>query len=133
MDVMVMLFIEFLDLQFHFDSMFNSLYIIGVYHFRLYFFSRGDFAVPLFDPLFDLVVPYIAISLQVAHLAPQTAPPAVPPAPTLPDQMVPSLSFDDDEDPFEALALSHGSFGPSDSHTPAEPGMANGFLSSTSD
>ena len=127
-----MLFIEFPDLQFHYDPMFNSLYITGACHFHLYFFACRDFAILLlFHPLFDPAAPYITISLQVAHPAPLAA---APPAPASPPQVVPSLSLDNDEDYFDASASSHGSsFGPNDSYTLAEPSMANGFLSSTSD
>ena len=50
MDMTAVLFIEFSDLQFHFDPMFDSLYITGACCFRLYFFGRRDFAVPLFHP-----------------------------------------------------------------------------------
>ena len=61
MDVMVVLFIEFPDLQFHYDLMFDSLYITSSCHFHLYFFAYRGFAVPHFHPLFDLAAPYIAI------------------------------------------------------------------------
>ena len=70
MDVTVVLFIEILDLQLHYDPMFDSLYIIITSHFRLYFFTRRDFVVPFFHPLFDSAAPYIASSLHMAHLAP---------------------------------------------------------------
>ena len=60
------------------------------------------------------------------------APPATTPLAS-PPQLVPSLSLDDD-DPSETAESSFGlSFEPSDDYTPAEPGMANEFLSSTSD
>ena len=132
MDATAVFFIECADLQFHYNSMFDSLYITGTCHFYLCFFAHRDFVVPIFHPLFDPTVPYIAITLQVAHLAPPTAP--APAAPASPPQVVPSLSLDDDEDPSEASALSHdSSFGPSDSYTLAEPGIANRFLSSASD
>ena len=110
--------------------MFDSLYIIGAYHFRLYFFARRDFAVTLFHPLFDPTAPYIAISLQVAH----PGPPAAQPAPTSPPQVVPSLSLNDDEEPSEASTSFRGSSsGPSNSYTLAKLGTMNGFFSSTSD
>ena len=126
MDATTVLFIEFPDLQFHYDAMFDSLYITGACHFHMYFFAHRDFAVPFFHPLFDLAAPYIAIFLQVAH----PAPPTTPPAPASPPQVVPSLSFDDDEDLSEASASSYGlSSGPSDNYTPAKLGMANEFLS----
>ena len=64
----------------------------------------------------------------MAHPAP---PPATPPA--SPPQVVPFLS-PDDEDPSEASESSFDSSSrPNDDYTPAEPGMANGFLSSASD
>ena len=84
MDAMAVLFITFPDLQFHYDPMFDSLYITGTCHFRLYFFARRDFAVPLFHPLFDLTAPYIAISLQVAYPAPPAVSPIAPSAPASP-------------------------------------------------
>ena len=126
MDVTVVLFVEFPNLQFHYDPIFDSLYITGACHFCLYFFAHKDFVILLVHPLFDLAAPYIAISLQVAH--------PVPPALASPLQVVPSFSLDDDEDPSEASTSSHGSsFRPSNSYTPAEPGMANGFLFLASD
>ena len=70
MDATVMLFIEFPDLQLHYDPMFNSLYITDACHFHLYFFARRNFVVPLFHLLFDPAAPYTTISLQIAHPAP---------------------------------------------------------------
>ena len=133
MDVTVVLFIEILDLRLHYDPMFDSLYIASTSHFCLYFFTCRDFVVPFFHPLFDPVAPYIAISLHMAHPAPPVAPPALASPPTSPPQVVPSLSLDD-EDPSEAVeSSSSSSSGPSCYYTLAEPGMANGFLSSASD
>ena len=130
MDVTAVLFIEFLDLQFHYDPMFNFLYIIGACHFCLHFFADIDFSVPLFHLLFDLAAPYLAISFQVAH----PAPPAAPPSSASPPQVVPSLSLDDDEDPSEASTSSHGSSSwPKDSYTLGKPDMANKFLFFASD
>ena len=133
LDATVVLFIEFPNLQFHYDPMFDSLYITGACHLCLYFFARRDFVVPLFHLLFDPTAPYLSISLQVAHSAPLAAPLATPPAPASPPQVVPSFSLDDDKDPSEASASSHdSSSGPNNNYTPAELGIANGFLSSTS-
>ena len=127
------LFIEFPDLQFYIEPVIDSVYITGTCHFRLYFFFLRSFAIPLFHLLFVPAAPFVAIPLHMAQLAPPLAPPAGAP-PASPPQVVPSLSLDDDEDPFEALASSPGSSsGPSDSHTPAEPSMANRFLSFASD
>ena len=83
-DATIVLFIEFLDLQLHYDPMFCSLYMTGTCRFCFYFFFHRDFVVPLFHPLFDLTTPYIAIALHVAHPAPPPAahiatPPASPP------------------------------------------------------
>ena len=64
-------FIEFPDLQFHHDPMFDSLYITGTCHFRLYFFACRDFAVSLFHLLFDPAAPYIAIPLTWSIQQPQ--------------------------------------------------------------
>ena len=63
MDMTAVLFIEFPNLQFHFDLMFDSLYITGACRFCLYFFGNRDFVFPLFHPLFNPAKPYIAISL----------------------------------------------------------------------
>ena len=52
MDATALLFIEFLDLQVHYDPIFGSLYITGTCRFRFYFFALIDFAVPLFHPQF---------------------------------------------------------------------------------
>ena len=127
MDATTILFIEFPDLQFHHDPMFNSLYITSTCHFCLYFFAHRNFVVPLFHPLFDPTTPYIAIPLHMAHLAPPTAPPA---APASPPQVVPSLSFE--SDPPEDTSTSSSSSAPNDGYTPANSGMANRFLSSES-
>ena len=77
-------FAELLKLQFHYDSMIDSLYITATCRFRLYFFFRCDVAVPLFSPLFDLITPFLATPMYMAHPA---APPVSPP------QLVPFLSF----------------------------------------
>ena len=90
--VMAILFIEFLDLQFHIDSVIDSVYITGTCHFRLFFFFCRDFAVPLYHPLFDPAAPFIAIPLYMAHpVSPPEAPAATPP--TSPPQLVLSLSL----------------------------------------
>ena len=126
------LFIEFPDLQFYIDLVIDSVYITGTYRFCLYFFFHRDFTVLLSHPLFDPTAPFIAIPLYMALPAPPPAPPMATP-PTSPPQVVPSLTLDN-EDPSEASKLSSGlSFGPSDDYTLAEPGMANGFLSSAFD
>ena len=98
MDATTVLFMELPDLQLHYHPMFDSLYIIGTCHFRLYFFACRDFVVPLFHPLFDPVALYIAIFLQMAHPAPSAA----PPAPSSPPPVVPSLSSE--SDPLEDAA-----------------------------
>ena len=88
-----------------------------------------EILLSLFYPLFDPAAPYIVIPLHVAHPAASVT----PPAPASPPEAGPSLSFDDDEDPFEASASSHGSsFRPGNGHALAEPGMTNRFLSSAS-
>ena len=86
MDVTTVLLLEIPDMQLHYDPMFDSLYIVGSCHFRLYLFSRRDFVIPLFHPTFDPSIPYFAIPLHVAHAAPPpppaalaTTPPASPP------------------------------------------------------
>ena len=124
MAVTTILFIEFLKLQFHLDPVIDSVYIIGTCHFHLYFFFC---MVPLSHPLFDPTIPFIAILVHMAHLVASPVPP-----PTSPPQVVASLSPDDD-DPSEAADSSSNSFsGPRDGYAPAEPGMANRFLSSKS-
>ena len=130
---MGILFIELPNLQFHIDPMIDSVYITGTCRFRLYFFFHRDFAVPLFHLLFGPTVPFIVIPLHMAQPAPPPVPLTATP-PTSPPQVVPSLSLDDDDDPLEVSASSPGSsFEPSDSYTPAELGVANGFLSLASD
>ena len=126
------LFIEFPDLQFHIDPVIGSVCITGTCHFRLYFLFRRDFAVHLSHSLFDFSVSFIAIPLHMAYPAPPPTPLGAT-RPTSPLQVVPFLS-PDDEDPSEASeSSSSSSFGPSEDYTLAEPGMANRFLSSTSD
>ena len=80
MDVMAVLCLEFPDMQLHYDPMFDSLYIVGSCHFRLYLFSHRDFTIPLFHLAFDPSVPYFAIPLHVAHPA-RPPPPAALAAP----------------------------------------------------
>ena len=65
--VTTFLFIEFPDLEFHIDPVIDSVYIICTYRFRLYFFFRKDFGVPLSHPLFDLVAPFTAIPHYTGH------------------------------------------------------------------
>ena len=83
MEATTVLFIEVPKMQFHYDPMFDSLYIVGFCRFRLYLFSHRDFGIPLFHPAFDPSVPYFAMPLYVAH-------PAPPPPPAAP---VASISF----------------------------------------
>ena len=130
MDVTAVLFIEFPDLQVHYDPVFGSLYITSTYRFRLYFFALRDFAIPLFHPQFDPATPYIAIALHMAYPAPPaplaTTPPASPP--TSPPQVIPALPSE--SDPSEELpSSSSSSFECSVNYIPIKPGMANGFLS----
>ena len=73
-------FLEIPDMQLHYDPMFDSLYIVGSYHFRLYLFSHRDFAIPPYHTAFDPAVPYFAMPLHVAHPAPPAAPVITPPA-----------------------------------------------------
>ena len=123
----IVLFLEFPDVQLHYDPMFNSLYIIGSCRFCLYFFGRRDFSIPLFHPAFDPSVPYFSIPLHVAHHAPPLAPAASPP--TSPAQVVPDPSLGSDSDPSEATNSPSSSSGPDADYTLAEPGMANSFMS----
>ena len=88
---MTILFIKFHDLQFHIDSVIDSVYITGTCRFRLCFFFRRDFAVPFSHPLFDPAAPFIVIPLYMAHPVPPPAAPAATPL-ALPPQLVPSLS-----------------------------------------
>ena len=74
------LFIEFPDLQVHYDPVFSSLYIIGTCRFHFYFFTLKDFAVPIFHPQFDSIAPYITVALHMAHPAPLAPPAATPSA-----------------------------------------------------
>ena len=123
------LFIKFLELQFNLDLVIDSVYITDTYHFRLYFFFRRDFVVPLSHPLFDPAAPFIAIPLHMAHpVALAATPPQA--APASPPQVVPSLSFE--SDPSEEVASSSLSSAPGDDYVPAYPSMVNGFLSSES-
>ena len=126
MAAIVILFAELPKLQFHYDPVIDSLYITTTCCFRLYFFFCCDSVVPLFSPLFDPATPFLAIPLYMAHpIAPPVSPPPSPP------NVVPSLSSDDD--PSEtADSSSTSSSTPDDGYAPADPSMANGFLSSKS-
>ena len=113
--------------------MFDSLYIVGSCHFRLYLFSHQDFGVLIFHPTFDPSVPYFAMPLHVAHPAPPP-PPAAPVAPIAtppasPTQVVPDIPLSPESDPSEASDSPSFSSGPDADYTPAGLGMANGYLS----
>ena len=130
MDAIAVLFIEFLDLQVHYDPVFGSLYITDTCHFHFYFFTLRDFAVPLFHLQFDPTAPYIAIALHMAHFAPPAPPTAAPPASPLasPPQVV--LALPSESDPSEELPSSFSpSSRPSTNYILAKHGMVNGFLS----
>ena len=133
MDATAILFLEFPDVQLHYDPMFDSLYVIGSYHFYLYFFSHRDFSVLFFHLAFDPSIPYFAISLYMAHPAPPPPTPAAPATlitspPASPAQVVPNLSSGSDSDPSEAIDSPSSSSTRDADYTLAEPGMANGFL-----
>ena len=113
-------------MQLHYDPAFDSLYIVGSCHFRLYLFSNRNFVVPLFYSAFDPVAPYLAIPLHVVHPAPPPATAAPPPA--SPPQVVPDIPLSPMSDPSEASGSSSSSSGPSADYSPAGPGMANGYL-----
>ena len=129
---MAILFIEFLDLQFHIDPMIDSVYITGTCYFRLYFFFHRDFVIPFSHPLFDPAAPFIAIPLYMAHPVPPLAAPVVTPPISSP-QVVPSLSPDDDDPSEVADSSSSSSSRLDDGYAPIEPGMAIGFSSLASD
>ena len=125
------LFIEFSKLHIHLDPFIDFVYISGSCHFRLYFFFRRHFVVPLTHPLFDPAAPYIVIPLYVAHpFPPSLAAPAAPPA--SPPQQVPSISLSEEEDPSEDTSSSSSSSAPNSGYAPVNAGMVNGFLSSES-
>ena len=119
-EAIAVLFVEIPDMQLHYDPMFDSLYIVGSCRFRIYFFSRGDFAVPLFHPTFDPSTPYIAFPLHVAHPAPPAAPLAAPPP------GFPADPLDPESDLSEATGSSSSS-GPDD-YAYARLGMANDYV-----
>ena len=129
METTATLFVEIPDLELHYDPMYNSLYIVGSCHFRLYLLSNRDFNAPLFHPTFDLAAPYFVIPLHVAHLAPPLAP-AAPTAPlqASPLQAVLDFSLGLESDPSEASGSSSSSSGTAASYSPAEPGMVNGYM-----
>ena len=129
METTATLFLEIPDLHLHYDPMYDSLYIVGSCHFRLYLFSNRDFAAPLFHPAFDPAAPYFGIPLHVAHPASLIAPaaPAVP-IPASPLQAVPDVPLSPESDPSEASGSSSSSTGPSADYSPAGPGMANGYM-----
>ena len=126
MDTTATLFIEILDMKLHYDPMFDSLYIVGSCHFRLYLFSNRNFATPLFHPAFDPTALYFAIPLHVAHPAPPLAPTAPPQV--SPSQVVLDIPLSPESDPSEASSSSSSSSGSSADYSPAKPGMANGHL-----
>ena len=132
METTALLFIELPKMQLHYDQMFDSLYIVGSCHFRLYLFSHRDFSIPLLHPAFDPLVPYFVMPLDVAH----PAPPPPPPAPTAPiatplaspPQVVPDIPPSPESDPSKATGSPSFSSRPDADYTPAGPGMANGYL-----
>ena len=130
MDMTTVLFIELPDIQLHYNPMFDSLYIVGSCHFRLYLFSHWNFSIPLFHPVFDPSVPYFAMPLHMAHPAPQ--PPAAPIAsvatpPASPPQVVLDILLSLESNPSEATDSPFSSSGPDADYTPAGPGMANSY------
>ena len=126
MDTTATLFFEIPEMQLHYDPMYDSLYIVGSCHFRLYLFSNRNFAAPLFHPAFDPIALYFVIPLHVAHPAPSPIPAAPPPA--SPPQVVPDIPLSPMSDPSEASGSSSSSSGPSADYSSAGPGMANGYL-----
>ena len=111
-----------IELQWHYDHVMDSLYMTGTCRFRLYFFFRRDFAVPLFHHLFDPTTTFLAIPLYMAH--------PVPPPASLP-QIVPSLSSNGDPSEIADSSSSSSSI-LDDGYTPTDTDMANRFLSSES-
>ena len=109
------LFIKFPELQFHLDSMIDSVCITGTCCFILYFFFHRDFAIPLFHPLFDPTTPFITIPVYMAHPAAPVPPPASPP------QVVFSLSPDDSSEVVDSSSSS--SSRPGDGYAQAELGI----------
>ena len=132
MDAMAVLFLEFLDMQLHHDQMFDFLYIVGSCYFRLYLFSRRDFAIQLFHLAFDPSIPYFAIALHMTHPTPPL-PPAAPSAPAAapsasPAQVVPDLQLDSKSNPSEAIGSLSSSSGSNLGYSLAKPSMAKCFL-----
>ena len=129
METTATLFVEIPDLELHYDPMYDSLYIVGSCHFRLYLFSNRDFVAPLFHPTFDLAAPYFAIPLRVVNPVPPPAP-AGPAAllPVSPLQAVSDFSLDPERDPSEASSSSSSSSGSAAGYSPARPSMANGYM-----
>ena len=126
---MATLFLEIPDIHLHYDPLYDSLYIVGSCHFRLYLFSNRDFAAPLFHPTFGPAAPYFAILLHVAHPAPPPAPVApAAPLPASPLQAVPDFPLSPESNPSEASGSSSSSSGPSASYSSVGPGMANGYM-----
>ena len=123
--MIAILFVELPDLQWHYDHVIDSLYMIGTCHFRLDFFFHRDFVVPFFHPLFDPTTPFLAIPLYMTHPVPPAAPPTAPPEPIHPASS--------DSDPLEMLDSSpSSSSGPNDSYAPVDSDMVIRFLSSKS-
>ena len=126
METTATLFVEIPDLHLHYDPTYDSLYIVGSCHFRLYLFSNKDFAAPLFHPAFGPVALYSGIPLHVAHPAPPATPAA--PIPASPLQAVPDILLSPESDPSEVSGSSSSSSGPSADYSPAGPGMTNGYM-----
>ena len=113
-------------MQLHYDPKYDSLYIVGSCHFRLYLFSNRNFAALLFHPAFDPAAPYFAIPLHVTHPAPPLAP--IVPSPASPPQVVPDIPLSPMSDPSEASGSSSSSSGSSVDYSPAGSGVANDYL-----
>ena len=74
----IILFTEIPKLQWHYNHVIGSLYLIATFQLHLYIFFHRDFVVPLFSPPFNLISPFLAIPLYMAYLIPV---PAAPPQP----------------------------------------------------
>ena len=121
------LFIEFPELHIHLDPFLDLVYILGSFHFRLYFFFCCDFAIPLY-----MAHPFPPLPTAAAPAAPVAPAPAVASLAS-PPQQVSSISLSEEEDSFEATSSSFSlSSAPDYGYAPTDASIANEFLSSES-
>ena len=64
---LVVIFLEAINWQWHYDHALDSMYLMGQAQIRLYIFIQRSFAVSILSPFFDPKAPLDRIPLCIAH------------------------------------------------------------------